>query len=65
MSDEMLPVIANAGSYQVDEYENLSLVVILHCLNSFLRYSYVAFSLIICAAQGKPQHKCRLFSLIS
>ena len=35
------------------------MVVILHCLNSIQHYNYVAFSLFICTAYGKPQHKCR------
>ena len=44
----MLAVNANAGSHQIEQYNNLSLVVILHCLNSFQHYNYVAFSLFIC-----------------
>ena len=35
VSDELLVVNANAGSYQIEEHKNSSLVVILHCLNSF------------------------------
>ena len=62
---ELLAVNPNACSYKIEEYKNLSLVVTLHCLNSFQHSNYAAISLFICTAQGKPQNKCRLFSLIS
>ena len=65
MPDHLLSANANAGSYQMEEYENSGLVVILHCLNSFLHSNYVVFSLFICTAQRKPQDKCRFFSPIS
>ena len=48
--DHLFSVKANAGSYQIEEYKNSSLVVILHCLNSFQHYNYVAFLLVICIA---------------
>ena len=40
---------ANADStfaYQMEEYKNSGLIVILHCLNSFQHNNYVAFSLL-------------------
>ena len=46
----LLAVNTNASSYQIEEYKNSSLVVILHCLNSFQHYNYVAFSQFICTA---------------
>ena len=48
--NELLVVNPNAGPYQIEKYKNSSLVVILHCLNSFQHYNYVAFSLFICTA---------------
>ena len=41
-------VVANADSitYQMEEYKNPGLAVILHCLNSFQYTNYVAFSLL-------------------
>ena len=48
--DHLFSVKANAGSYQIEEYKNSSLVVILHGLNSSQHYNYVAFLLIICIA---------------
>ena len=32
--DQLLTVNANTSSYQIEEYKNSSLVVILHCLNT-------------------------------
>ena len=48
--DRLLAFNTSASSYQIEEYKNSSLVVILHCLNSFQHYNYVAFSLFICTA---------------
>ena len=45
--DELLAVTKSAGSYQIEEYKNPSLVVILHCLNSFQHNSDAAVSLFI------------------
>ena len=50
--DELLAVNTNAGPYQI-EYKDSSLVVILRCLKFSTQQ-----------LQGKPQEKCRLFSLI-
>ena len=41
-----LVYLLGAVGYQVDEYKNSGLVVILHCLNSFQHNNYVAFSLL-------------------
>ena len=46
--DELLGVNTIAGSYQIEEYKSSSLVVILHCLNSFQHCDCVAFSLFLC-----------------
>ena len=46
--DELLAVNANTVSYQIEEYKNSSFIVILHSLNSFQHYNYVAFLLFIC-----------------
>ena len=65
MPDELLAANADAGFYQIEENQNSSLVVILHCLNSFQHNNYVVFSLFISTASGKPQKKCCLFSFIT
>ena len=50
MHDQLLAANAVAGSYQMEEYKNSGLAVILHCLNNFQHDNYVAFSLFICTA---------------
>ena len=47
--DKMLAVNANTRSYKIEEHKKLSLVVILHYLNSSQHNNYVSFSLFICA----------------
>ena len=42
----MLAANAEAVGYQMEEYKNSGLVVILLCLNSFQHRNYVAFSLL-------------------
>ena len=71
MPDQLLGANAVAGSFQMEEYKNSGLVVILHCLNSFQHNNYAEFSFFICTAfmyictPYVPQNKCRLFSLLS
>ena len=48
--DELLVANADGGFYQIEENQNSSLVVILHCLNSFQNNNYVVFSLFISTA---------------
>ena len=44
--DQFLAARANTSAYQMEEYKNSSLVVILHCLNSFQHNKYVTFLLL-------------------
>ena len=46
MPNKLLAVTSNAGTYQIEEHKNSSLVVILLCLNSF-QHNYVTLSLFI------------------
>ena len=46
MPDQWLAANAKAIVYQMEEYENLDLIVILRYLNSFQHKNYVAFSLL-------------------
>ena len=46
MPEQLLAANADAIVYQMKEYKNSGLVVILHCLNSFQHKNYVAFSLL-------------------
>ena len=47
MPNKLLAVTSNAGTYQIEEHKNSSLVVILLCLNSFQHNNYVTLSLVI------------------
>ena len=47
--NELLAANADAVAYQMEEYKNSDLVVILHCLNSFQHNNYVGFSLLYIA----------------
>ena len=47
MPNKLLAVTSNAGTYQIEEHKNSSLVVILLCLNSFQHNNYVTLSLFI------------------
>ena len=44
--DQLLAVNTNAIAYRMEEYKNLCLLVILHCLNSFQHSNYAGFSLL-------------------
>ena len=44
--DQLLAASANVIAYQMEEYENSDLVVILLSLNSFQHKNYMAFSLL-------------------
>ena len=41
MPDQLLAAKANTIAYQMEEYKNSGLVVILHCLNSFQHKNYI------------------------
>ena len=43
--NKLLAVIANTSFYQIEEFKNSSLVVILHCLNSFQHNNYGTFTI--------------------
>ena len=47
MPNKLLAVTSNAGTYQIEEHKNSSLVVILLSLNSFQHNNYVTLSLFI------------------
>ena len=44
--DQLLAAKADAVAYQMEEYKNAGLVVILHCLNSFQHNKDMVFSLL-------------------
>ena len=44
--NQLLAANADAVAYQMEEYKNSGLVVILHCLNSFQYNNYVKWSLL-------------------
>ena len=46
MPDQLLAANANIIAYQMEEYKNSNLVVILLCLNSFQHKNYMSFSLL-------------------
>ena len=46
MPNQLLAANADVVVYQMEEYQNSRLVVILHGLNSFQQNNYVAFSLL-------------------
>ena len=63
MPDQLLAAKANVTDYQMEEYENSDLVVILLCLNSFQHKNYMAFSLLY--ALLRENHKINVVSFPS
>ena len=62
MSDLLLAAHTETVAYQIGEYKNSGLVVILHCLNGF-QHNYVAFSLLY--VQLRENHKINAVCLLS
>ena len=63
VADQLLAASANTVAYQMEEYKNPSLVVILHCLNSFQHKNYMAFSLLYVFLRGN--HKINAVCFLS
>ena len=61
--DQLLAANVDAIAYQMEQYKNSSLVVILHCLNSFHHNNYMAFWLLYALLKGNHKINAACFPL--